>query len=1040
MSAEETSRGGGMIGWFARNPVASTLLMASLVVGGLLTLSRTNSDLFPDIDPRTITVKVAYAGASPEEIASSVNQRAEDAILGLNGIERVRSKAVEGQGTITIELTDFADARVVADEVKSALDGIVDFPPEDAEEAKVTVTSIDSHVMRLVLTGDVGERALREAAEGLERDLLALEEVTTVTLQGARKYEVSIEVSQASLQKYQLTLDKVANAVRAASVNLAGGTLRTTAGNILLRTDEKVDTPADFAAIVVLGDYEGRRLLLGDIATIRDGFQDAPLINTYNGHPAVFLQISRSENEDSIRVADAVKAFVATYRPPPGVQVHIGGDQTEIIRDRINLLVRNAIMGLALVFVCLALTLDLRLAVWTCVGIPVAFLGGFMIFGQFTTINMTMLLGTILVLGLVVDDAIVVGENIYDEQQRGHRGLAGAIRGASAMAAPVIVGVSTTFAVFTPLLFSSGTLGQLIQPVPLVVIAVLLVSLGEVFLIFPSHLAHGGDWTVGPMLRLRDRVAAAINTVRDRLILPLTRLSVRMPYLVIAGGFSVVLVTLGFVAGGHLRFVFFPVVEGEEINVTLEMPKGTSFEQTEQTMNRIIDRAYAALGGLEGELIRSVSVTIGGELRTGFGGDGTRVSSETATAKVELVPAGERDLTAAEIERQWRDAIGELAGIRSLVFASEGLSGGDDLKFNLSHHDESALIAATDALLLALKNIEGVGDVQSTREAGSRQLGFELSPEGSAAGLTVKDLAKQVRQAFYGEEVQRLQRDSEDVPVFVRLPQSERRSLRDLARMKISLPNQEEADLRTVARISETRSLASIERVDGRRILTVAADVDEAVTTPGAVTAVLKGTIMPKLLADYPGLVLAEDGQSRDQAEDIRVLATNLMIGVFVMYVLLAGQLRSYVQPLIILFAVPFGAVGAVWGHILLGYDLSFLSLFGIVALSGVVVNDSVVLIDYFNQLNAAEAGGAREKIVAAVQRRFRPVLLTTLTTFLGLAPMISETSIQAQFLIPMAVSVGFGILFATFVILLLVPACLAIVSPLFVHQPAHAE
>jgi multidrug efflux pump subunit AcrB len=1040
MSRESISSGGGLIGWFARNPVAANVFMAALLVGGWLTLSRTNSDLFPDIDPRTITVKVVYAGASAEEIAESVNQRAEEAIRGLQGIERVRSTAVQGLGTVTIELTDFADARTVADEVRSALDGLIDFPPEDAEEAEVSVTSIASPVMRLVLTGEVDERTLREAAEALERELLALDAVSAVTLQGARPYEVSIEVSQASLQKYNLTLEQVANAIRAASVSLSGGTLRTSAGDIRLRTDEKVDDPADFAAIVVIGDYDGRRLLLGDIATIRDGFADAPLLNTFNGQAAVFLQISRSESEDSIRVADAVKAFVQDYTAPPGIQVHIGSDQTEIIRDRINLLLRNAIMGLALVFVFLALTLDLRLAFWTSVGIPVAFLGGFIVFGQFTTINMTMLLGLILVLGLVVDDAIVVGENIHEEQENGRHGIQGAIKGATAVAAPVIVGVLTTIAVFAPLLFSSGLLGQLIQPVPIVAIAVLLVSLAEVFLILPSHLAHGGDWSVGPMQRLREWVAKTISWVRDHLALPMTRFSVRMPYLVIASALALVIATLGFISGGHLRFVFFPVVEGEAINVTLEMPKGTSFEQTERTMNRVIESLYASLGGRESELIRSLSVTIGGELMTGFGVEGTRISSETATANLELVPAGERDLTAAEIERQWRASIGELAGIRSLVFASEGLSGGDDLLFNLSHHDDASLLAATDALVRALEELDGVSEVKSTREAGSRQLEFSLLPEGSAAGLTVSNLAKQVRQAFYGEEVQRLQRGSEDVAVYVRLPQSERRSLRDLARLKISLPNGDAADLRTVARIEETRSLASIERVDGRRIVSVSADVDEATTTPNAVTALLRATTLPQLEGAFPGLSIVEDGQSRDQAEDIRVLANNLLIGVLIMYILLSGQLRSYVQPAIILFAIPFGAVGATGGHLLLGYDLSFLSLFGMVALAGVVVNDSVVLISYFNQLSATEGGSVQERIVSAVQRRFRPILLTTLTTFLGLAPMIAETSLQAQFLIPMAVSVGFGILFASVVILLLVPACLAISSPLFDHHNSSSD
>lgn len=1030
MKYEDGASGGGLVGWFTRNAVAANVFMVALLVGGWLTMMRTNTDLFPEIDPRTITISVVYAGATPEEIESSITRRAEEAILGLQGIDRVRSNAVEGIGTITIQLKDFADAQAVADDVQSAIDSLVDFPPAGAEEAEVSITTVVSPVMRLVVTGDVGELALRRAAERLEQELILLDDVSTITLQGARSYEISIEVSQSILQQYNLSIDKVANAVRSSSINLSGGTLRTSAGNILLRTDEEVKVTEDFERIVILSDFEGRRVLLGDIATIQDGFQDAPLINAYNGKRAVFLQISRGESEDSIAVADAVKAFLKDYTPAAGTRVYVVSDQTNVIRDRINLLMRNAIMGLALVFVFLALTLDLRLAFWVCMGIPVAFLGGFMLFGQFTTINMTMLLGLIMVLGMVVDDAIVVGENIHDEQEKGSPGLASAIRGATSVVAPVTVGVLTTIAVFAPLLLSSGMIGQLIRPVPIVAIAVLLVSLLEVFLILPSHMAHGRNWTVGPMQYVKRKMQDGLSFVRDRFVLPATRFSLRMPFLTIAAGLSLMIATLGLISGGHLRFIFFPIVEGEEINVTLKMPQGTSFEQTERAMNQVLDAAYRVLDAEDGSLFRSMSTTIGGQLVSGFGVEGTQVNSEIASATLELAPAGERDLPAAEIERRWREAIGNLAGVRSLTFASEGLSGGDDLAFNLSHENADALLEAVNQLILELKRVDGVTGIESTLEPGSRQLDFTLTNEGYAAGLTVNELAKQVRQAFYGEEVQRIQRDSEEVIVYVRAPEQERRSLTDLVRLPVHLPNGEIADLRTVATVTESRSFASIDRVDGRRIVTVSADVDEAITTPNAVTALLKESVLPHLESTFQGLRIAEDGQAREQAKDVSTLASNLMIGVMIMYILLSGQLRSYVQPLIILFAIPFGAVGAIYGHFLLGYDLTFLSLFGIVALAGVVVNDSIVLIDYYNQLQKEQIGAdKKELILTAVSRRFRPILITTLTTFLGLLPMITETSVQAQFLIPMAVSVACGILFASVVILMLVPACLAITA-----------
>jgi len=532
---------------------------------------------------------------------------------------------------------------------------------------------------------------------------------------------------------------------------------------------------------------------------------------------------------------------------------------------------------------------------------------------------------------------------------------------------------------------------------------------------------------VGPMKAAKRAVQRSVDAIRDATVIPVARFAVRMPWVVIASAVSILLISAGVISGGHIRFVFFPSVEGDEVVVELEMPKGTAFEQTERAMNQVIAAGYEAIGGQDSALYRSLSVTIGGQLASGFGVDGTVIGSELATATLELAPAGERDMTSAEIERRWREAAGEIAGIRSLVFTSEGLSGGDDISFNLAHADTEQLFLAVDALTPALAGIEGVAEIETSKELGGRELAFTLTEAGAAAGLTVRDLGSQVRQAYFGEEVQRIQRGSEEVRVFVRLPENERRSLTDLARMRIALPGGGEADLRTVARVEETRSYASIDRVDGRRVISVTADVDEAITTPNAVTALLEAEILPELIARHRGLTVSTEGQAAEQAESLLALFSNLTIGVMIMYVLLASTLRSYLQPVVILFAIPFGGVGALIGHMLLGYDLTFLSLFGMVALAGVVVNDSVVLIDYFNGLQKSGQGSTLTNIVEAVRRRFRPILLTTMTTFIGLVPMISETSVQAQFLIPMAVSVAFGIVFASLMVLTMVPAFLAL-------------
>ncbi|MEM9057593.1 MAG: efflux RND transporter permease subunit, partial [Pseudomonadota bacterium] len=693
--------------------------------------------------------------------------------------------------------------------------------------------------------------------------------------------------------------------------------------------------------------------------------------------------------------------------------------------DRINLLVRNGLLGLVLVFVFLALTLDLRLAFWTSVGIPVAFLGGAMAVGQFTTINMTALRGLSLVLGIVVDDAIVVGEAIYEAQSRGRSGLRAAVAGASSVFAPVTVGVFTSIIAFATLAYSPGVLGQLLQPVPIVVISVLLLSLVEVFLVLPAHLAHGGNWSRGAMLALKGHVQDGITWVRERVALPITRGAIRMPWAVLAGCFAVLLITAGLVLGNHVRFVFFPVVEGDRVTVSVEMPAGTPYSQTSSAMDDIVAAAYAAVGGIDSDQYRSMAVTRGGRLASGFNTQGTTQQAEIAVATLELAPADQRSLSSAEVERRWRDAAGDIPGVRSLTFESAGLVGaGSDISVNLAHAVDAELDAAAAALADALTAIDGVSDIDSTAEPGKRQIEFALKPAGTAAGLTVADLARNLRNAFFGEEVQRFQRGREEVRVFVRYPESERRSAEELARMQIPLPGGGEVPLSTVATVAESRGYATIQRVDGLRTVSITADVDEAVATPNQVQTLLQQTVLAELAADHPGLEIDMDGQARAQAEELDALLNNFLIAVLAIYVLLASILRSYWQPFIILAIIPFGLTGAVAGHLLLGRDLTFLSLFGVVALSGVIINDSIVLIDYYNRLRRKGVDKATA-VVGAIRRRFRPILLTTLTTFIGLLPMITETSMQAQFLIPMALSLAFGILFAALVMLALVPALL---------------
>lgn len=1032
MAEPDSALRGGLFAWFAGNPVAANLLMIVMLLGGIVSINSLRTETFPEVDPRQITVNVPYPGATPAEVEEAITTRVEEAVMGIEGVERVKSSAAEGSGTVTLELKDFVDAQIVKDDVDAAVGQLGDFPPAEAERARINITRPAAQVMRLAVYGDLDEIGLREAAERIEADLLARPQVTNIALAGVRDREISIEVSEADLRAYGLTFNEVATAVRRASVNLSGGTVRTSGGEILLRTDAERRTGAAFEDVLISSDERGRQVLLRDVATVVDGFEDGSLFNLFQGEPAAFIDIEAADDQDAFDVVGDVKDFLRTYTPPPGVSIAIVSDSTVIIGERLNLLIRNGIMGLALVFVFLALTLDLRLAFWTSAGILIAFLGGFLVIAQFATINMVTLFGLIVTLGLVVDDAIVIGESIFDEQYAGGNQAQAAVRGVQSVAAPVTIGILTTMAAFAPLLFSTGTLGQILFPVPIVVISVLLMSAIEAFFILPSHLSHGGNWSRGAMRRAKETVQGLLFSFRDRIILPIVELAIVYRYATLAIGIASLIVLAGVMQSGSMRFVFFPSVESDEVTVNLEMPDGTPFARTEEVMRRIEAAAYEAVGGEDSPLLESLSVTIGAlpENRSGPVSEGrSGLGSHLGGAILTLVPAGERDVGSAEIERRWREAVGEIAGVEILSFEASLISGGADVSVDLSHRDDAALGEAVRQLEAYLRAAPGVSDVESGLTDGKTELSFVLTPEGAAAGLTAGDVAEQVRAAFFGEEVQRIQRGREEVRTYVRYPAAERKSIADLETLRIRLPGGGEAPLHVVADIEEGQSPTTINRVGGRRVITIEASVDPSITTPNEVNGALAADVLPALSDRYPGLSYSFEGQARDQQEDVGALLANLVVALGLIYVLLAGVLKSYVQPIVIMSAIPFGAGSAILGHLILGYDLSFLSVFGIVALSGVIVNSSVVLIDLYNRLLAEEHDEPHHAAVAAVRRRFRPIILTTMTTFLGLLPMLTETSLQAKFLIPMAISLGFGILFTGFLVLPLVPAMLLILE-----------
>jgi multidrug efflux pump subunit AcrB len=1022
----------GIIAYFANNSVAANLIMGLLLIGGLISGFGLNAQVFPTLNPGIITVVVPYPGATPSEVEESITRRVEEAVLGIEGVDEVRSSAAENVGTVTIELKDYVDDKEVKDDVEAAVERIADFPPENAEQPEIERAQTVSDVMTFVVTSDLDENMLRDAAETLADNLLTLPKVTLVSLMGAKDMEISVEVTEQSLREFDLSIDQVAGAIRASSINLSAGELRTQAGDLLLRTNQKRMYGSEFGDIVLRAEPDGSILRLRDVATIRDGFVDEPVIQEFNGRQSLLVKVEKSEAEDALAIASQLKDFLRSYEPPAGTAVEIWDDQTDILQQRLSLLVRNGILGFAMVFLFLVIMLDLRLATWVAMGVPISFLGALLFFAPFgVNINMISLFALIIVLGIVVDDAVVVGENIITEQERSEPGTAATLRGVRGVFGPVTIGVLTTMAAFAPLLFVTGTFGQILGSVPIVVIIVLCMSLLEVFFILPSHLAHGSAWSLGPLKSFQQSVGRKVMTFRDRVFLPRVARAVQRRYFTLLCGICMLVVAAAMFASGAVRFIFFPDLESNTIRASLNFPVGTPFRTTEIAANRIIEAAYRVNEDNDGTAFKAISATIGGTSRAGGGpggGSGMTTASHVSSIIITLQDEPARTLSAGALERQWRKATGEISGVESLSFRSDYFGMGAAVEFRLAHQDDETLYAAVDELKARYAQLPGFYDIQDTFNLGKRQFDIELTPAGEAAGLLPSDIARQLRNNFFGQEVQRIQRGRNELKVMVRYPENQRQSTQNLERVRIRLQDGTQTPLTTVARLKESQSFSSIERVDGLRIVSVTSDVDNSIATPTQANSQVLNEVIPDLLAKFPGLQANQAGQGREESEDIASIGRMMAVAMLTIFVLLASQTRSYLQPLVVLAGVPFGAAGAVIGHFMLGYNISFISIFGMVALSGVVVNDSLVLMDQYNR-NRASGMDVQTSIVEASRRRFRAIFLTTATTALGLTPMLFETSTQAQFLIPMAVSLATGIVFASVIILFLIPALVVILE-----------
>ncbi len=1025
----------GPIAWMTNNSVAANLLMIVLIVGGLFVGSRVKQEVFPEVELDIINISVPYPGASPSEVEEGIILAVEEAVRGIDSIKKMTSQASEGMASVRLELLLGADNDRALNDIKSAVDRITSLP-QDAERPLVQLLVRRSEVISLMVFGDVDEALLRQVADEMRNRLLESPSVTQAELDGVRKLEISVEVPQDTLRGYGLSLQQVASAVRVGAVDLPGGAVKTPGGEVLIRTTERREQAREYANIPVISRPDGTSVLLGDIATIIDGFEDTDSRTTYNGKPAARVQVYRVGDQTPIEIADAVRKFLPMARAilPDGVQVDTWNDRSETFRDRVDLLRRNAIMGLILVLISLGLFLEVRLAFWVTMGIPISFTGALLLMPVMgVSINMISLFAFIVTLGIVVDDAIVVGESIYHRLQEGETGLQAAINGAREVAVPVVFSILTTVAAFTPLFFVPGFSGKLFRNIPAIVVSVLIISLIESLFVLPAHLGHmrkvRGVGLLSYIVRQQSKVSDGLERFIAAIYAPTVRLAVRWRYTTVGIGLAFLIASVGIVAGGRIEFSFLPAVQGDLITANATLPFGAPVERTAEVQERILAAANRVLARHDGDRIRRGMYSRVGSLAARRGGIATS-GGHLTSASLFLVSMEERDVTAEAVANEWRAEVGEIPGLESLTFVYKtGPSAGQPVDVELSHKDMATLEQASAQLALHLATYSGVKDIDDGFAAGKPQLDFKLRTEAASFGITAADLGRQLRGAFYGIEALRQQRGRDEIRVMVRLPAAARTSEHDIERLILQGQGGREIALAEAAQVTRGHSYTSITRVDGSRTVNVTAEMDKSKGSSGKVLADLKEQYLPKLIASFPGLGYDFGGSRRERNESLGSLGRGFLLALLVIYGLLAIPFRSYIQPAVVMSAIPFGIVGAVAGHLLMGYELSVISMMGIVALSGVVVNDSLVLVDAANRRRRTLGASHYDAITWAASRRFRPIMLTSLTTFLGLAPMIMEKSVQARFLVPMAISLGFGIVVSTFIVLLLVPSFYLIVE-----------
>lgn len=1018
-----------MISWFTKNDVAANLLMLSIIMVGVFSIFNSIPvEIFPSIESNRISVQVNLRGSTPEDSELSISQRIEEAVNSIEGIKEYTSYSYEGGARVDLKIDEGYAPREILDDVKSRIDAINTFP-SNAERPIISLSLWRRNVITVTISGDVSEREIRELTELIRADILNIGGITQVTLSGIRDFEIAVELDQDHLREYDLSLSEVSSAISNHSLDLSAGNLKSSTGDILIRSKGQAYHQDEFDNIPLKSNRDGTLLRLGDVATIKDGFEETAVRTRFNGKLAAEIHIYRVGDQSAIEIADKIKAYIAEKQQqlPQGISLEFWRDRSEVLKKRIRTLATNALYGGILVFILLSLFLRPMVAFWVFIGIPVSFLGAFAMMPVLgISINLVSLFGFIVVLGIVVDDAIVTGENIYTHLGTSESGLVAAIRGTKEVSIPVTFGVLTTVAAFAPIAFLGGQRGAIFAQVPAVVIPCLLFSLVESKLVLPAHLKHLKIQTTDKMANWQlwqQRFAKGFELAVLKHYQPLLLWALKHRWTTVVSFVGILFCIIATIFYGHTRYTFFPRIPSETISVTLTMPTGTPFEVTDRHIQHItqsaqqLKRKYSRDGK---SIILNILSSTGNR-----GG-----ASHEGRIRIELAPPESRiiDIDSQKISEEWRNTIGTIPGAEQLSFRAEIGRGGNPIDIQLRASNFDDLQEVADQLKKRLATYPTVFDINDSLADGKQELMIELTPEALLQGISRAEIVRQVRQAFFGLEAQRIQRGRDDVRVMVRYPLEQRATQAHLNNMLINTANGQQIPLYILAELIPGRGPSTIQRINGYRTVSVSADVDKLATNMTSLQDDLY-QYLDTLVGQYPGMSYQVAGEGEEENETYATLRWGMLAALFTIFCLLAIPFKSYVQPLIVMSVIPFSAIGAMIGHWVMGLNLTIMSILGLVALTGVVVNDSLVLVDYINK-TLKKTDDLMEAILTAGAARFRPVMLTSLTTFIGLVPLLFEKETQAQFLIPMAVSLAFGIIFATAITLVLVP-----INFLFLHN-----